>query len=265
MAPLHFEALAAATILLFVVVTFPAASALVPGFSIRQIQSVRNNNVRKTTRAPTRLSLGMDPTDMAQHAQLLHHHATADPTSTLDMLSSFTLAKASVVPNQSLSPLAETIQSTAEAQGGSNLLEAIPDLQSMPGGAPRSGNAFLSGSFRDLYDAVIVPTVPQNYNAGPDGSIVVPAREMDVVARYADLMSRIPLAAAVYALVDFFLINAEEDLAIAEFYDEESEVEAMMEVESRVMVQRFVGLFAVVAVTVTWSYLAYHPVPFGEL
>lgn len=95
--------------------------------------------------------------------------------------------------------------------------------------------------------------------------LVVPARELDVVARYADLLNRIPLAATVYALIDFFLINAEEDLAISELLDEEEEVTAIMDVEKSVLMQRFVGLFMVVIVTVSWSFMTYHPVPFSEL
>ena len=262
---LHCQALmAAATILLLVVVVFPTASALVPQLSIRQIQSARNNNVRKIARASTQLSLGIDPSDIAQHAQLVHHHAS-DPSSTLDFLSSFTLAKASVLPNQSLSPLSETIKSAVEGSQGPNMLEVIPDMPSMPGGVPRTGNAFLSGSFHDLYSAPILQTTPQNYNVQSDGMLVVPARELDVVARYADLLNRIPLAATVYALIDFFLINAEEDLAISELLDEEEEVMAIMDVEKSVLMQRFVGLFMVVIVTVSWSFMTYHPVPFSEL
>lgn len=260
MTPLHCQA--TATILLL---ALPAVSALVPSLSIRQIQSVRNINSRKIARASTQLSLGIDPTDIAQHAHLLHH--ATDPSSTLDLLSSFTLAKANVLPNESLAPLSETIKSTIDGSSN-NMVEVIPDMTAMPGGAPRSGNAFLAGSFRDMYDATIQtnPAVQTSWNnLQSDGSIVVPARELDVIARYADLLDRIPLAAAVYALIDFFLINAEEDLAIAEFLDEDEQVAAIMDVERKVLMQRFVGLFMVVVATVSWSSFSYHPVPFNEL
>ena len=232
----------------------------------------------------------VDPTD--QHSlYLLDHHLHTSST-TFDWLSSFTLAKASsvtsvVVPNQSIAPLSETIQSifdaattTTDNANNNNLLEVIPDLPSMPGGVPRSGNAFLSGSFRDLYQAPIVTPNPKmislwNNNNGiiqSDGSMVVPSRELDVVARYADLLSRIPPMAAAYALFDFFVVNAEEDLAIAELLvgddddeNDEAVVEAIMAVENQVVMQRFMGLFAIVIATVMWSLLSYHPVPFNEL
>lgn len=231
----------------------------------------------------------VDPTD--QHSlYLLDHHLHTSST-TFDWLSSFTLAKASsvtsvVVPNQSIAPLSETIQSIFDAattttdNANNNLLEVIPDLPSMPGGVPRSGNAFLSGSFRDLYQAPIVTPNPKmislwNNNNGiiqSDGSMVVPSRELDVVARYADLLSRIPPMAAAYALFDFFVVNAEEDLSIAELLagddddeNDEAVVEAIMAVENQVVMQRFMGLFAIVIATVMWSLLSYHPVPFNEL
>ncbi|KAL9186616.1 hypothetical protein ACHAXT_005854 [Thalassiosira profunda] len=250
----------------------PTASCLVPHLSIQQVRSARHINTggtRHLSRAieegsSTRLSLGIDPTDVAQHAELLHHHAAAaathhDAASTLDMLSSLTLAKASsLVPNQSLAPLPETIKPAQD------VVELIPDLPAMPGGAPRSGNPFLAESFKELYNGALTAT-PQSQPVGSDGAMVVPAREWDVVARYADLLSRIPLAAAVYALVDFFLINAEEDVAIAELLDEEERVAAIVEVENRVIMQRIIGLLCVVAATVGWSLISYHPVPFGEL
>lgn len=221
-------------------------------------------------------------------AQQQHHHQLIDlhASSTFDWVSSFTLAKANiVVPNQSIAPLPETIKSifdstTAGSSSGdtNNLLEVIPDLPSMPGGVPRSGNTFLSGSFRDLYQAPIVPPDPKlmsmwnNNGIATDGSMAIPGRELDVVARYADLLSRIPLAAAVYALFDFFVINAEEDMAIAELLvgddaeeNDEAVVQAIMAVENKVVMQRFMGLFAIVVVTVMWSLLSYHPVPFNEL
>lgn len=269
MTPLNCQAMA--SILLLVL---PTASCLVPSLSIRHIQSTRNINVRKIVRdaarkTTTQLSLGIDPADIvAQNAHLLHlqyHAAPAssnDPASALDLLSTFTLAKASsVLPNQSLSPLSETIKSASE---NPNMVEVIPDLPSMPGGAPRSGNAFLAESFRDLYGASIRSN-PQVPPVSLDGALSVPAREWDVTARYADLLNRIPMAATVYALVDFFLINAEEDVSFYELMDDEEVVEAIVEVENQVVLQRIVGLFLVVAATVAWSYLTYHPVPFNEL
>eukprot|EP00581_Thalassiosira_minuscula_P030626 CAMPEP_0183781728 /NCGR_PEP_ID=MMETSP0739-20130205/59372_1 /TAXON_ID=385413 /ORGANISM="Thalassiosira miniscula, Strain CCMP1093" /LENGTH=149 /DNA_ID=CAMNT_0026024993 /DNA_START=406 /DNA_END=855 /DNA_ORIENTATION=- len=146
-----------------------------------------------------------------------------------------------------------------------NMIESIPDMPTMPGGAPRSGNPFLAESFRELYNGSLKSNPQTSWTVNADGGVVIPARELDVIGRYADLLSRIPLAAAVYALVDFFLINAEEDLAIAELLDDDEEVEAIMEVENRVVMQRFAGLFMVVFVTVAWSFLSYHPVPFSEL
>ena len=97
-----------------------------------------------------------------------------------------------------------------------------------------------------------------------------------MIGRYADLLSRIPLAAAVYALIDFFIINAEEDIAIqelmmsedlleAEMEGEGDVLEAIMDVENKVIVQRFLGVFCVVVATIVWSLISYHPVPFGEL
>lgn len=255
----------------------PTMSCLVLSPSIhRQPQRVRNRNWRNIGRATskkkkatlTQLSLGIDPTDIvAQHGQFLQHHH--DPTSTLDFLSSLTLAKADVLPNKSIAPLAETIKSM-----DGDMLRVIPDVPSLPGGAPRSGNPFLAESFRGLYEGYhkFNPQTP-SWSTNGDGmvrygggdAVVVPAQELDVVARYADLLSRLPLAATAYALIDFFLINAEEDVAIAEFFDEEEEVEAMIEVETRIVQQRFIGLLIVATATVVWSYLSYHPVPFREL
>lgn len=273
MTPLHRHVVLAATTLLFV---FPTASALVPILSTRQIRTARNIHVRKIARAAARktasqLSLGVDPTDIivhsAHHLHHFHHHAMgAEPTSTLDLLSSVTLAKASsIVPNQSVAPLAETVRSTLDGNSG-GLIEAIPDLPSMPGGAPRSGNPFLAESFRELYGSTLqsTPRLP-TYSGDASGALVVPAREWDVVARYADLLDRIPVAAAAYALLDFFVLNAEEDLAIAELLDDDEVLEAIADVERRVIARRFLGLFAVVAATVAWSLLTYHPVPFNEL
>jgi len=235
--------------------------------NVRKIAGVAHIGKASTS---TQLSLGLDPSDIAQHAHALHQHAHAtsaaasDPSSILDSLSSFTLAKASsILPNQSVAPLPETIKPP------DSMLEVIPDMPTMPGGAPRSGNAFLSGSFRDLYNGA---WTPQSMNGqaswsdvSGDGSLVIPARELDAIGRYADLLNRIPMAATVYALMDFFLINAEEDVAIAELFEEDAEVEAIVEVENMVLMQRLIGVLVVVAATVAWSLLTYHPVPFGEL
>jgi hypothetical protein len=235
----------------------------------------------------------MDPADaVVSAASQYDHHAYA---SALDALSSITLAKATTAaaaamglpPNQSVAPLSETIRSAIEGVvaggggGGVNVIEVvIPDMPAMPGGAPRSGNPFLAGSFREMYDAAVQPPNPRmlDYNGmrNDDGSVSVPARELDVVARYADLLGRIPLAAAIYALVDFFLINAEEDVAISELLSYEggenddddydgNDVEAIMDVENGVLIQRIVGLLAIVFVTIAWSLVSYHPVPFNEL
>ena len=255
-----------------------------------------NSHSRKIARASrTQLSLTFDPTDIVQHAHTLHdtvaagnyHHAVVDASSssTLDMLSSLTLAKASniIVPNQSLAPLTETIKSITDAAGdasnNNNMVELIPDMPSMPGGVPRTGNAFLSGSFRELYQGTLPSTpLPTSENGGaywssmsPDGTLSVPAKELDVIGRYSDLLNRIPLAAAVYALIDFFIINAEEDMAIAELMlneDDENEnevLEAIMDVENKVVFHRFLGLFSVVTLTIIWSLISYHPVPLNEL
>ena len=269
-----------------------------------------SNNYDDTPSTTTQLSLMgmmMDPSDIIQHTDALHHtatnaidyHTTSTTSSALDFLSSSTLTLASkVIPNHSLAPLPETIQSVIENAGGGGgggsstaavvSPEVIPDIMSMPGGAPRSGNAFLSGSFRELYGGVLPsPPLPTSEsssaiwnsmggtNMNSDGTLVVPAKELDMIGRYADLLSRVPLAAAVYALIDFFVINAEEDLAIAEFMlreengeyegDEDAALEAIMDVESKVVLQRIVGLISVVIVTVVWSLISYHPVPFGEL
>lgn len=216
----------------------------------------------------TQLSLGIDPTDIvAQHSHILHHH---DPTSVVDFLSSFTLAKASVVPDQSIAPLPETIKESISMDA--DLLRVIPDMPSMPGGAPRSGNGFLAETFWEIFKGTpkFNPQDPSWTANGdgvirPTGTIVVPAQEWDFVARYVDLIGRLPLAATVYALIDFFLINAEEDLDMAEFFDEEDRVEAMMEVETTIVQQRILGFIAVAAATLVWSLLSYHPVPFNEL
>lgn len=224
-----------------------------PQLSIRQIQTVRNFQSRRNTA----LSIGIDPTD-------IHHHV--DVLSNTDVLPSLLTAtadiKQQIIPNQSLAPLSETIQSGLV---DGKFVETIPDITAMPGGAPRSGNPFLAESFRDLYDATLKTNPRTDWTMTSSGeAVVVPARELDVVGRYADLLNRIPLAAAVYALVDFFLINAEEDVAIAELLDED-ECDSILEVENKALTLRFAGLISVVAVTVAWSYLSYHPVPFSEL
>lgn len=271
MMPLHCQE--TATILLLIL---PTVLCLVPRLSIHHTQPFRTHRFRKiarggtvgktaATRSAPRLALGLDPIDLvAQHGHLLQQHA--DPASALDALSSFTLAKADLVPNQSLAPLAGTIKASMD----DDLLRVLPDLPAMPGGAPRSGNAFLADSWRALYDAPhqFAPRAP-SWTAGGGyvggDALVVPAREWDAAARYADLLGRLPAAATAYALVDFFLLNAEEDVAVAEFFDDEEEVEAMLAVETRVVLQRFAGLLMVTAVTVAWSFLTYHPVPFSEL
>ncbi|KAL7527452.1 hypothetical protein ACHAWF_002186 [Thalassiosira exigua] len=270
-----------------------ATSALVPASSLRRIRSSASINCRTVDvgrvdaggggsagvhgrRTTTSLSLALDPTDLpaaAQHAHhLLHHHSHGDDlSSALDFLSSLTLAKASAVASgQSLAPLSETMQSTPAT------VEVIPELPSMPGGAPRAGIPFLSETFRDLYgagmkSAPFPPSMPPtSAQVGPavgaDGTIVVPARGLDLIGRYADLLDRLPLAAATYALIDFFLINAEEDLSIAELIEDDDEaLEAIWEVENRVVTQRAVGAAAVAIATIAWSSLSYHPVPLGEL
>ena len=310
--------MAAAIILLVLPMMATTASAwAIPRLLIprQMIKSERNGNsdVRQMgSRAPysyssysqssqspsrsTQLTvLAMDPADaVVSAASQYDHHAYA---SALDALSSITLAKATTAaaaaaamglpPNQSVAPLSETIRSAIEGVvaggggGGVNVIEVvIPDMPAMPGGAPRSGNPFLAGSFREMYDAAVQPPNPRmlDYNGmrNDDGSVSVPARELDVVARYADLLGRIPLAAAIYALVDFFLINAEEDVAISELLSYEggenddddydgNDVEAIMDVENGVLIQRIVGLLAIVFVTIAWSLVSYHPVPFNEL
>lgn len=240
---------AAATLLLLL----PIASCLVPHLSIRKIQTIRNAQSRRNTA----LSIAIDPTDIHHHVDLLSntdHFLPSLLTATADIKQ--------IIPNQSLAPMADTIQSGLV---DGKFVETIPELTAMPGGAPRSGNPFLAESFRDLYDATLKTNPQSNWNMASSGeAVIVPARELDVVARYADLLNRIPLAAAVYALVDFFLINAEEDLAIAELLDED-ECDAIMEVENKALTLRFAGLLTVVAVTVAWSYMSYHPVPFSEL
>jgi len=236
----------------------------------------------------TQLSLGIDPSDIAQHVHTLHEHTTSNAAfiSTISDHASSTTSEllaqkaTNVIPNQSLAPLSDTIQSVLENTGNTGTSpEVIPDMNSMPGGVPRSGNAFLSESFKELYGGSISSKAPPPPSSmiSPDGTLSVPAKEIDMIGRYADLLSRIPLAAATYALIDFFIINAEEDIAIQELMmsedlleaEENGEgdkvLEAIMDVENKVIVQRFVGVFCVVVATIVWSLISYHPVPFGEL
>lgn len=239
------------------------------------------------TSATTQLSLGIDPSDIAQHVHTLHEHTTSNTAfiSTISDHASTTTSEllaqkaANVIPNQSLAPLSDTIQSALENTGNAGTSpEVIPDMMSMPGGVPRSGNAFLSESFKELYGGTISSKAPPPPSSmiSPDGTLSVPAKELDMIGRYADLLSRIPLAAATYALIDFFIINAEEDIAIqelmmsedlleAEMEGEGEVLEAIMDVENKVIVQRFLGVFCVVVATIVWSLISYHPVPFGEL
>jgi hypothetical protein len=228
-----------------------------------------------------------------------------------------------ISPNQSIAPLPETLQSilgttvTNGVGNGSvgNIVTAtdtiIPDMYTMPGGTPKIGNTFLSGLFREMYDMGVQPhnakmihyyqnnnnpitatIVDDGISSGGSTAIVVavPGRELDIVARYADLLSRIPLVAAIYAIIDFFFINAEEDVTVSELllsYNNDNDdddrvddmddsdeyegnnnsnsIEAILDVENRVFMQRIGGLFSIVLLTITWSLLTYHPVPFNEL
>jgi hypothetical protein len=208
----------------------------------------------------TSLSLGIDPTEIA--SQHLHHPAL------IDIISS-TLSPGQIAlppPNQSLPPLQQTIQSGIITPPAD--IPIIPDMTNMPGGVPRSGNPFIVESFRDLYNGPIKASSNAQPNipfTGDNGELLnFPAREFDFVGRYADLLNRIPLAATIYALLDFFLINAEEDVAIAELLDDEEGAE-IMDVEGSVVKTRFVGLFVMVLATIVLSTLVYHPVPFNEL
>lgn len=253
-----------------------------------------------------------------QQQQQYDPSSSGSGSDVLDMLSSsLTLAKAnagavmSISPNQSIAPLPETLQSilgnavTNGNNGVGNIATVgdtiIPDMYTMPGGTPKIGNTFLSGLFREMYDMGVQPHNAkmihyyQNNNptAAVDGSsgntavVTVPGRELDVVARYADLLSRVPLVAAIYAIIDFFFINAEEDVTVSELLlsyendndedevDDENDayegnnnsnsIDAIMDVENRVFMQRIGGLFSIVLLTITWSLLTYHPVPFNEL
>ena len=227
------------------------------------------------TSTTTQLSLGIDPSDIAQHVHTLHEHTASNAAfiSTISDHASSTTSEllaqkvTNVIPNQSLAPLSDTIQSALENTGNAGTSpEIIPDIMSMPGGVPRSGNAFLSESFKELYGGTLSSRAPPPPSSmiSPDGTLTVPAKEIDMIGRYADLLSRIPLAAATYALIDFFIINAEEDIAIQELMmsedlleaEENGEgeiLEAIMDVENKVIVQRFVGVFGVVVATIVWS------------
>ena len=254
-----------------------------------------------------------------QQQQQYDPSSSGSGSDVLDMLSSsLTLAKAnagavmSISPNQSIAPLPETLQSilgnavTNGNNGVGNIAtigeSIIPDMYTMPGGTPKIGNTFLSGLFREMYDMGVQPHNAkmihyyQNNNptaavdglSGNTAVVTVPGRELDVVARYADLLSRVPLVAAIYAIIDFFFINAEEDVTVSElqlFYENDNDedevddendayegsnnnsnsIDAIMDVENRVFMQRIGGLFSIVLLTITWSLLTYHPVPFNEL
>jgi hypothetical protein len=312
MTTLHFcRATATTMILLVQPITTTVSAWTVPRSSVQprpMVRSGRDNNIigdvsgkitstsHSSRTRPTMLAF--DPSDVvaaASSSSSSHHDHVS---SALDALSSITLAKATAAamhlpPNQSVAPLSETIRSFIEGDGGGggggNTIEVIPDMPAMPGGTPRSGNPFLAGTFREIYDSAIQPTnarmIEYNNVRNADGTVTIPSRELDVVARYSDLLSRIPLAAAVYAIFDFFIINAEEDVAIYEllsydgddgdeYYDDDDDdgeygnrnnIEAIMDVENRVLTQRIVGLLAIVFVTIAWSLLSYHPVPFNEL
>ena len=246
------------SILLVMISTVSCFNAQISFRTNRNIQA--NARTRHPRLTDTSLSLG-DPVHLSHHLQ---------QSSILDILStslSPDLIATIPHPNESLSPLTATV--TSGITTIPNEVTTIPDLTSLPGGAPRSGNSFLAESFRYLYNGPIKasPNVPPATewagNTG-DNTLYIPAKEFDLVGRYADLLSRIPLAAAVYALVDFFLVNAEEDVVIAEMMDD-TEVENIMEVEGKVIETRLKGLGAVVVMTLCLSSLLYHPVPFHEL
>jgi hypothetical protein len=234
---------------LLLIITLPTASCLLAPLGFK-----RKWSQTKPLRVNTHLSLGIDAADIA--SQHIHNPGLLDIVST-----SFHPGPivATPPPNQSLAPIAETLKLNEAAT-------IIPDQIALPGGLPRSGNAFIAESFRDIFNGPVKAstapvTIPPN---GEPPSVYVPAKEFDVVARYADLLNRVPLAAAIYALVDFFFVNAEEDVAIAEILDD-AEGEEIMEVEASVVKDRFLGLFVTVLATVVVSSLVYHPVPFNQL
>lgn len=278
---------------MLLLVFLPVVSCLVPKFvgqahprrlgsfsaGGNKVPSVGALGGGRTRSRGTALNLAVDPADAAQHAAsaatamgslLSQSPAGADAGTVVgttysafdllstDLLSTMISAKVTVVPNQSLIPLPDTVRSLADT--------VIPDLPTMPGGVPRHASPFLSESFRDIFNAPLrAPAGQKNWGDLSSGTTVeLTAREWDFAGRYADLMNRIPLAAAVYAFVDFFLINAEEDVYLGELIDDE-EAEAILEVESSAVSTRLVGLFMMVVATVLISVLTYHPVPFGEL
>jgi len=249
------------TLLLLII---PIASCLVTqiGFATK-CNIIRRGTIRpnaKNWRVGTSISLGIDVTDIA--SQHIQHSSLIDVVST-----SFHAGQvATPLPNQSLPPIAETVKLGTLAPPNEI---TITDQFSLPGGAPRSGNPFIVESLRDLFNGPIkassnAPTNIPYEGVNSENAIFVPAREVDIVGRYADLLNRIPLAAAIYALVDFFFVNAEEDVAIAELLDD-AEGDEIMEMEASVVKTRFFGLFVTVLATVVVSSLIYHPVPFNQL
>ncbi|KAL7512361.1 hypothetical protein ACHAXN_009302 [Cyclotella atomus] len=211
-------------------------------------------------RVNTHLSLGIDPSELA--SQHIHNPGLLDIVST-----SFhpgpIINIATPLPNQSLAPMAETLRLNEGA------VTIIPDQIALPGGLPRSGNSFIVESFREVFNGPVKAStsplsIPLDNDGGSTPTIFVPTKEFDVVGRYADLLNRVPLAAAIYALVDFFFVNAEEDVAIAEILDD-AEGDEIMEMEATVVKDRFLGLFVTVLATVVVSSLVYHPVPFNQL
>lgn len=126
----------------------------------------------------------------------------------------------------------------------------------------------MAESFRHLYNGPmkalsnVQPIIPWAGSKG-DSTLYIPAKEFDLVGRYADLLNRIPLASAIYALVDFFFVNAEEDVIIGEMMDD-TEAGNIMDIEGKVIETRFWGLMIVVLATLCFSSSLYHPVPFHE-
>jgi len=250
----------------------PAASGLVARPAFRPIQPFQNTvpvpSAAQYSRSHTALPLGLDPASALDHVDgLSQAHPALDALLSTMFTTTASLSK-SVLPNTSLPPLPDTIQSgivTSPDLPGSQIV--IPDMPSMPGGAPKTGNAFLADLFRHIFHGPIPSPRGASYewsSAPPNTEIVIPPRELDLTARYADLLSRVPIVAALYACLDFFVLNAEEDIAIAELLDEE-EAGDVMGVEGAVFGRRVVGLMAVVVGTILWSNLTYHPVPFGQL
>ena len=248
------------SVLIFLIL--PMASSLVARLGFR---TTHNRRTGTRSHVRTSLSLGTEVTDiLASHHS--HHSALIDILST--SLSPGQIA--APIPNQSLPPLSETIKLGTFAPPSE--VTIIPDQIALPGGTPRSGNPLIVESFRDLFNGPIKAStatqsnIPWNGGGGEDKIVMTAdaARELDIVGRYADLLNRIPLAAAIYALVDFFFVNAEEDVAIAEMLDD-TEGDEIMEMEASVVKTRFLGLFVVVMATVVLSNIIYHPVPFNQL